>query len=68
MFPIQILQAIIDQILKFFKNKLINKNIKYIILDDKASVFEENIEDYKFLYECLKITKKQMNIILKYMN
>ncbi len=42
----------------FFKNKLIKKNIKYIILDDKASVFEENIEDYKFLYECLKITKK----------
>lgn len=45
----------------FFKNKLIKKNIKYIILDDKASVFEENIEDYKFLYECLKITKKTDN-------
>ena len=42
----------------FFKNKLIDKNIKYIILDNKASVFEEKIEDYNFLSECSKITKK----------
>ena len=49
----------------FFKSKLINKNVKYIILDDKASVFEENIEDYKFLYECLKMTKKTVQYNIK---
>ena len=49
----------------FFKNKLIDKNIKFIILDNKASVFEEKIDDYKFLYECSKMIKKTSDYNIK---
>jgi len=36
----------------FFKNKVINNNIKFLIIDKKATVFEESIQDYDFLFKC----------------
>ena len=42
----------------FFRNKIINNNVKYIIIDDKASVFKESIKDYKFLQMCSKVINK----------
>ena len=51
----------------FFKNKIIKNDVKYLIIDNKASVFEETIEDYGFLYKCSKKTNNlDDEIILVY--
>ena len=51
----------------FFKNKIIKNDIKYLIIDNKASVFEETIEDYDFLYKCSsKINNLNNTTILVY--
>lgn len=49
----------------FFKNKVINNEIKFLIIDKKASVFEEGIEDYDFLKKCSsEINIKNLTISL----
>ena len=49
----------------FFKKKIIKDNIKYLIIDNKASVFQESIEDYDFLNNCSsKINEFHNNILI----
>ena len=43
---------------KFFKNKLVENEIRYIIIDNRASVFREKINDYEFLHKCSKIVNQ----------
>ena len=51
----------------FFRNKILKNNIKFIIIDSKASVFHEDIEDYSFLKNCLiKINNFEKNNISIY--
>tara|TARA_B110000240_G_C13489113_1_gene448794 strand:- start:41 stop:1768 length:1728 start_codon:yes stop_codon:yes gene_type:complete len=48
----------------FFKNKIIKNDIQYLIIDDRASVFEETIEDYDFLYKCSSKINNLNNITI----
>lgn len=45
----------------FFKNKILENYIGYIIIDSRASVFTENIEDFKFLKKCSTRIETNLN-------
>lgn len=48
----------------FFKEKILRNEIKYILIDDKASLFQETIDDYSFLLNCYDILENGNHKIL----
>ena len=49
----------------FFLNKIIQNNVHYVLIDKKASVFQEKIEDFIFFNKCSKKIEKKVNNSLK---
>ena len=45
----------------FFMNKIIQNNVHYVLVDKRASVFKEKIEDFIFLKKCSKKIEKTVN-------
>ena len=51
---------------EFFLKKILDNNVEYIVVDQKTTLFDENILDFKFLSKCLenKSEKKDLNLVI----